>query len=263
MNNNSVLGQVVSELTRPVKQQNRQRRKKKKNPGKPRAARPNPSSNAGGARGYRDRNPGMLSDNTLSLTRDQFTATSPLNLIEVRPGSTPGGVRVKGRELLAGLSTASSISGAYTVLTNNRTGTLNTPIIPSTFPRLGNYGGIYEFYKFHKLCLFFYPNQPTTQAGEILACVDYDAKDLTPVDAASVMRNITATMSNIYSLNSMEMLASLSRLPKFITSSTTSVDVDQTTQGIAYYVVEGVTASAGATLGYLVAQYEVEFYTPQ
>jgi len=212
------------------------------------------------------RNPGVRNqiasrDNQLDLTRAQFTATSPLNLFTVNRGSTPGGIRVQGRELIAAVSPTGTLAGAFTQL--------NVPVgvgfllNPANFPRLSAYAPIYEFYKFHKCDILFQANQPTTAIGEILLAVDYDAKDAAPTTAVGMMRNISSTMANIYSDASLQILGSLSRLPKFVTAEGTGSDADQVNQASLWVAAEGVTATAGATLGYVIAQYDIEFYTPQ
>jgi hypothetical protein len=206
------------------------------------------------------RNPGAR-DNQLDLTRSQFTATSPLNLFTVATGSTPGGIRVKGRELISSAVTAGALTGAFTLV--QITGLTNFPLNPSNFPRLSAYAPIYEFYKFHKADILFQANQPTTATGEVLVSVDYDAKDNAPANSIAMMRNISATMANIYSDCSLQILGSLSRIPRFVTGEQTSPDLDQVTQAEIYVAVEGVTAAAGASLGYIIVQYDIEFYTPQ
>jgi hypothetical protein len=208
------------------------------------------------------RDPGRRGDVGLSLTRSQFTASSPLNLFEVLPASSPGGIRVKGRELISALSLTSTSTGAYQLLTNATALTPAIALNPLSFPRLAAYNSIYEMFVFHKANLSFMSNQPTTAAGEILACVDYDALDSGPASATAVMRNITSVMGNVYSDNSMQVVKSLSRLPRFLTGASAG-SVVQNYQGMIYYAIEGYTGTAGDTVGYLVAEYEAEFFSPQ
>lgn len=267
MNNQSVLGKVVNELTRPQGGNGGGGSKRSNRRGRRAASRSNGNgaAPAGGQRGLRARNPGSRplrgQDNNLSLTRSQFTATSPLNLFEVRPASTPGGILVKGRELIGSATAPNAIAGTYTNLFV--AGAYPLAINPVSFPRLSAYVPIYEWYVFRRLSLLFMSNQPTTTAGEVLMCIEYDYKDTAPGSAAGVMRNISSTMANIYSDASLQLVGSLSRLPKFSTSQTTAPDTDQVNQAALYVAVEGVTAATGAILGYVVAQYEIEFFTPQ
>lgn len=239
-----LVSSVVSALSATTK------RKKQRKPKKIRLSR-NPGT----------RDPISRTDNQLALTRSQFTATSPLNYFSVKTGSTPGGIRVKGRELVGTTTATSPLVGAFALL---NTGSFTAfPINPSSFPRLSAYVPIYEFFKFHKCDIMFQANQPTTATGEILVSVDYDYKDNPPGSSQAMMRNPSSTMANLYSDCSLQVLGSYSRLPKYATSQNTSPDLDQIYQGALYVGIEGVTAASGTALGYIIIQYDVEFFTPQ
>jgi hypothetical protein len=207
------------------------------------------------------------SDTALSLTRAQFTATSPLGLWELSKGSTPGGCRIRGRELLGALVTSQASSGAYQnaqLVTLGGGGYTIIPINPYTFPRLRAISSAYEFFIFHKCDVLFQANQPTTATGEILASVDYDATDAAPTSTIQQMSNITSTMSNIYSDCSMQLLKDLSRFPRYTVSAAdeSAPVTDRTNQASMVFSVEGVTTTAGQTIGYAVAEYDVEFFSP-
>jgi len=215
------------------------------------------------------RNPGFRKgrDALFSLTRDQFTATSPTNYFTVSAGSTPGGVRVRGRELIQAVVMPIINAGIWTPSTSFPGGVV-TPsasnITPASFPRLSAYGPIYEYFQFKTLAFMFQSNQPTTTAGEIIISVDYDPGDPAPTSTSLQMRNVSSTMANIYSDCSLEMLASLSRLPKYETTPTTAITAAlQQIQGVLCVATEGYTAAAISTVGYIVAQYDIEFFTPQ
>lgn len=201
----------------------------------------------------------------LDLTRSQFTATSPLNLFEVSTGSTPGGIRVKGRELIGAVTSIAASTGAFALMNISSASGVGPVVFltPASFPRLSAYVPIYEYFKFHKADVLVQANQPTTMSGEVIMSIDYDASDSPPANTVAMMRNISSTMANIYSDASLQIIGSLSRLPKFITSSTGGDDPDQLLQAAIYVAQEGVTATAGQGLGYVVVQYDVEFYTPQ
>jgi hypothetical protein len=203
-------------------------------------------------------------DNMLALTRDQFTATSPQNLFSVGPGSTPGGIRVRGRELLSAV-TIPITTGVWTASTAfpGLTATFSV-IAPSAFPRLVAQAGIYEYFKFHKLSYLFQSNQPTTVAGEIILSIDYDPTDAAPTSTTLQMRNISSTMANVYSDASLQFLGSLSRLPKYECLATTVLtEALQQAQGMLTVAVEGYVAAAATTVGYVIGDYDVEFFTPQ
>lgn len=260
----NVLQQVLDPLVRP-------QGGGRKRGGKRRAR----STNAGGARAFRARNPGSRNpirrtDNMLSLTRDQFTATSPLNLFQIGPGSTPGGVRVQGRELLSAVELQGPLTGGFQLArTFNGQDTqfaLPGDINPYAFPRLQNYGPMYEYFKFHKLSVLFQSNQPTTQGGEVIMCIDYDPTDSAPGSTAAMMRNVSSTMANVYSDASLQLIGSLSRLPKYeCVSSLIGLEALQALQGKIYVALEGITNASTSviTYGYIVVQYDVEFFTPQ
>lgn len=257
MSKNSPLAQVVSQLTQPSNG-GRQSRKggKPKNQSKQKRNR-----NQNRARGLA-RNPGTR-DSMLSLTRSQFTATSPLNLFTVRSGTSPGGIRVSGRELVAAV-TVPVTTGVFTLSTSfPGTSTTASAVSPSVFPRLSAYGPIYEYYIFHKLSYLFQSNQPTTQAGEIIMSVDYDPTDPAPTSTSAMMRDISSTMANIYSDASLQVLKSLSRLPRYETTPAVINEPLQQCQGLLTVAVEGYVAAAITTVGYVIAQYDIEFFTPE
>jgi len=184
-----------------------------------------------------------------------------LNLFEITKASTPGGIRVRGRELIGAVTLSAASTGAFQIA--NISGNPGLSLNPAAFPRLAVYNPIYEMFKFHNAMILFQSNQPTTVAGEIALCVDYDAKDNAPTSIIGIMRNISSTMSNIYSDCSLEALSSLSRLPKYVTTETVTPDLNQYLQAVAYASVEGYTGASGATVGYIIVQYDVEFFTPQ
>jgi len=202
-------------------------------------------------------------DNLLSLTRSQFTATSPQNYWEFIPASTPGGLRVRGRELIGSAALSGASTGAFQLL--NVTDAVGTSTItflsPISFPRLSSIASAFDFYKFKQAGLMFNSNQPTTQTGEIILAVNYDSEASAPTSSSIMMRNITAVMANIYSDASCCAEGSLSRLPRYLT--TDIVGEEQNYQGAIFLGIEGYTGAAAAVVGYLVIQYDVEFFAPQ
>lgn len=269
MQKNSILNQLASELAQGQGGGSRPRNRRKQPKGgnsrqraRTSVARGNPVRTSPGARG------GV----PLSLTNTQFTATSPLNLFEYVPASSPGGLRVRGRELVCTVSVPASATGAFTLATlTGQSSNLIPPAFnwtPGAFPRLSAYAQIYEEFIFHRSTFLFQSNQPTTAGGALLMCIDYDATDGAPASVSNVMRNISSTMSNIYSDASLQGLKSLSRLPKFftsVTSSTEQAQLAQWIQGNLWVALEGVSNSqtSPAAVGYIIVDYDVEFYTPQ
>jgi hypothetical protein len=138
-------------------------------------------------------------------------------------------------------------------------------VTPNQFPRLGAYAPIYQEYKFKTCDILFQANQPTTATGETLACVVYDAPgdsaETVPSTAIGMMRNISATMANVYSDCSLQLLGSLNRLPRYHNNSTTTSDED--IQATLFVATEGVVTALAQGLGYVIVEYEVEFFAPR
>lgn len=178
---------------------------------------------------------------------------------KVQGGSTPGGARVTGQSLVAALP-----SGLTTLLfgANNTTSAYGIPLSPISIPRLASIALTYEFYKFHNCKVKFQSNQPTTAGGVVELAVDHDGKDTAPTTSIAMMRNISSAMANVYSDLEINVPGSLARLPKYIVSSDASSDLDQLYQGIVYTAFEGVVGT-NAAQGYLLIQYDIEFFTPQ
>ncbi len=173
-------------------------------------------------------------------------------------GSTPGGIRVRGRELIQSL-----ISGSTTLLfgANGTTTSASIGLNPLVFPRLSAYAPIYEEYFFHDAIVEFQSNQPTTSTGVSIISVDYDNNDANPASTVAMMRNITASMSNVYANNACEIKGSLSRLKRYYAASSGANGID-TNQAAIYYAFEGVVPTS-SSMGYICVEYDVEFFTPQ
>jgi len=203
-----------------------------------------------------------IRDTSLSLTRSQFTATSPQNYWEFSRASTPGGLRVRGRELISSTTAATALTGAFAQL-NLQGGGPGLFLIPLNFPRLGTIAAAFAEYIFHSVNVCFQANQATTETGEVLLCLDYDAAQPAPTTSISMMAKISSTMANIYSDACCQGLKSLSRLPRYnVQNGESGTNALQTCQFILYVAAEGVTATALTTLGYVAVEYDVEFFSP-
>lgn len=192
----------------------------------------------------------------LMLKSEQFATYTPLITFHVTQGSTPGGVRIRGRELLR---TMRSGSPALSFGADGTNSAVPLSLNPNNFPRLGAYAPIYEMFIFHKFKIMFQSSQPTTVAGVSFLSVDYDSSDPVASTATQMMRNISSSMSNVYADSACEGAKTLSRLPRYFTNN---VDTMQTVQATMLYAFEGVTA-VNSTMGYLIVEYDVEFFTPQ
>jgi len=94
--------------------------------------------------------------------------------------------------------------------------------------------------------------------------IDYDPTDAAPVSTSAQMRNISSSMANVYSDASLQLLGSLSRLPRYETLGTTTLtEALQQAQGMLTVATEGFVAAAATSVGYIIADYDVEFFTPQ
>jgi hypothetical protein len=190
-----------------------------------------------------------------------------MNLFTVAKGSTPGGVRVRGRELVGSIRASGAVAaGSFSQLQVGSTGAGTAfELRPGAFPRLAGYNGMYEMYKFHRANVTFQANSPTTAKGVIIAAADYDAADSAPTTAVGMMRNISATMSNLYSDCGMAIKGDLSRLPKYLTNVlSASTDSVQSLQAKIFLAVDGADALVdNQSVGYLIIEYDVEFFTPQ
>jgi len=229
--------------------------------------------NKRGKRGQKQNNPlvnrasGVRGAIGQVLTQTQFTATSPLNLFSIVGGSTPGGVRVKGRELISSVALTSTSTGAFQIATlpdlPGGSGTF-AYLNPFSFQRLQSYGNIYEEFIFHNCTCILQSSQPTTAAGEWMIVCDYDASDANLTSTAAMMRLISSSMANIYSDMSMVTEKSLSAYPKYFCSEngTATAQLMQINQGKIEIGIEGYTGTSGGKVGYLVCEYDVEFITP-
>lgn len=191
----------------------------------------------------------------LNLKSQQFAAWTPLETFSVKTGSTPGGVRVCGRELLEPISSGST-TGAFSIGT---TFNLN----PVSFPRLVAYAPIYEMYVFHTARVMFQSNQPTTATGVTEIGIDYDVKDTAPTTTIGMMRNISSSMANIYADHACDAVKALSRLPKYTIQEDTDPDANHINQAVVYVAVEGNPQPDPVVIGYVVVEYDIEFFTPQ
>lgn len=187
----------------------------------------------------------------LRLNLQQSALGIPTVFFNVMQGSTPGGVRVRGREIVKTVS--SGAGGAFTIN--------STALSPQLCPRLSSYSPIYEMYVFHSAKAIFQSNQPTTATGVAAIATDYDAKDTAPTNMVDMMRNISSSMSNIYADNACFIDKRLSRLPKYNIVEDSSQDLSQVIQATVHFATEGGPETA--VIGYLFFEYDVEFFTPQ
>lgn len=196
----------------------------------------------------------------LSLKSGQLANFSNLGQFRIVEGSTPGGIRVIGKELLFSLLSGSSVVGGFGA--NGTAGPGNIGLIPGSFPRLGAYVPLYEWFFFHKAVFTYQSNQSTTTSGVCMLAADYDGSDAAPANTVAMMRNISSSMSNVYADNSMEINGKLARLNRYPCNFGGGLSGITAFEATVYYAFEGVVTAASTPLGYLECEYDVEFYTP-
>lgn len=192
----------------------------------------------------------------LNLHTGQRGSEIGTSFFNVLTGTTPGGVRVRGRELIK--SIAAGVGGVFTIE--------NFLLQPGSFPRLDSYGSLYEMFIFHSAKIIFQSNQPTTSSGIVGIAVDYDCKDSAALTSMQeLMRNISSSMSNVYANQGTLVEKRLSRLPRYLCASDSSPDVNQESQARVLIASEGlnVVSDDPVVLGYIFIEYDVEFFTPQ
>jgi hypothetical protein len=227
-------------------------------------------SGKGGKKGKRGKNRSKLGDDkgerNLSLNRVQIMPGSTSNFFRVKAGSTPGGVRCEGRELVSSLTLTSTSTGAFQLLTFGAGGASTATTFfyhPSSFPRLASYDSIYDQYYIHKCRIVFRPNQPTTAAGEIMGCTEYDTLgDTVPASSVAIMRHLCSDMANVYAGLGFTMDGVQAKLKRYDTLQQTGPNVELAYQALCFMGIEGFTGTGGAIVGYLLIEYDVEFYAP-
>jgi len=188
----------------------------------------------------------------LQLRASQTVNFMSANMFAVRQGSTPGGVRLMGREMVQALNNGAS--SAFSVSGFN----LN----PVNLPRLAAYAPIYEEFFFHRANVIFQPSVGTQTAGVVSLWADYDVGDAIEATQVAAAKNITYSISNAYAVNACEILGSLCRLKRFLSISGATATILQTVQVAVRFASEGIPAPFSAPVGYIFVDYDVEFYVP-
>lgn len=192
---------------------------------------------------------------TIPANQVQFTSPS---FFQIKTASTPGGLRVEGRELIFTLKLPNGYSGGYSAGYQT--------IYPGMSPRIVNFGKNYEFYRFHRISAIFQPNLSNVN-GVLALAVDADYRDAVPADMVALCRNASTSMDESTKTNSTTVTDSYFREGRYFVESP-SAEQTLLYQGNIIYGYEGLTPSNGqtipanATVGYLYVAYDIEFYTP-
>lgn len=222
----------------------------------------NPKTSSGGAsRKARKRRQQSMRPRFANETSDlALRHTQEVNFMtptqfSVQKGTTPGGVRCRGREML--FTVVQGASAAFNVQGVNLT--------PLSLPRLASMAGIWEEYFFHNSRVMFQPILATTTNGLVSTWFDLDAGDVPEINQSQASRNICYSAANAYAVMSCDCPGSLARLKRFFCTSGLASNVLQTLQAQVRVATEGIPLTAvpaGATVGFLYLHYDIEFYTP-
>jgi len=139
------------------------------------------------------------------------------------------------------------------------------PGLASTFPWLSAIANQFEMYKFHKLQFVYEASCPTSQAGKIEFCYDYDAADVAPnsqqamlaFDGAEAVApydpKVVLAAKTSYMNRTME---------KHYTRTRDIANTDVKTYDVAKFYLATISA-VDALFGTLFVEYDVELFTPQ
>lgn len=173
----------------------------------------------------------------------------------ITTGTTPGGIRSRGRELVYAVPQGASPAFAVTAFN----------LTPLSFPRLQAQAGIYEEYFFHSAVAFYQPILGTNTNGAVSVWFDFDAGDPAETTQAQASRNIVYAIANAYAVCSCHAPGSLSRLKRFLNQSGVVATALQLIQAQVRVATEGIPlaqAPAASVVGYIYIEYDVEFYVP-
>lgn len=174
--------------------------------------------------------------------------------------TNPSGIRVRHREYITEL-----VSGATANVFEIRFNSGINPGLPSLFPWLSNIAIQYESYRLYSFKLMYSSEVATSQAGSVLAAIDYDASDSLPASKQQLM----AYKSSVRCVpwEDCLLVAQPNELHKlgpqrFIRSgAVASTDVKTYDCGNVMMAVHN--ASANLLLGEIYVEYDVELFTPQ
>jgi hypothetical protein len=215
---------------------------------------------------------GRLNDRPISqnITTSQQVSFSPLSLFETRVGSTPGGLRVKGREYLATVwSDGGSVKFSYNVWNSPISQGGYLPVRPASLMRAQAYASIFEEYFFHNVKIQFLSVLPTTTTGAVSLDCEFDQAAPIPSSSAfyQTASHLVSFVGNAYSDGVLGPFpGTLSNYNRYFNrwpDSTGTVVYASDRQTIQFKIDGVCSTSLGATnIGHLVIEYDLEFYTP-
>lgn len=134
-----------------------------------------------------------------------------------------------------------------------------------SLPRMAKAAGLYEMYCFHTVTFTFVPTQYGI-SGTMAMYVDTDYADTAATTVAEMIRNTCSSLNTANASHSCTLTRAMCRSEKYYCASSGNTSRNLVYQGCFYWAVEGVgvreTIPDGTTIGYIVATYDVEFFTP-
>jgi hypothetical protein len=121
----------------------------------------------------------------------------------------------------------------------------------------------WDNFKFHAVKFIFSPSLPTTAAGAVYMCIDYDINDPNPTGPQQILAQKTNKRGPV--IRKVELSASVQEMEsigprKFVYKAGTASRVDSA--GFMYILVETAMAQ-GVVAGDLMVEYDVTLYAPQ
>lgn len=197
----------------------------------------------------------------VSLNNVPFAVSTTLPKATLRSSTIPGGERVIGIDIVCPL-TIPNLAAAFTQVVSMPVNAGNSLL----FRNLGQRATNYETYHFRKLLFRVVPFTKLTSQAVVAMYPDYDSKDAAPNNIQDCMNNSDATAGMDYANLVCAVHSGRSPMRKhFVSNVTTHTDdADARLQNIAdiyVYVDHWADDMKGATIGYLVAEYECDFQT--
>jgi hypothetical protein len=176
----------------------------------------------------------------------------------IPPSSLPGklgGVRLRHREYIGDLNGGTDFS-VFTFGIN--------PGLSALFPWLSYISMVYERYHFHKLAFHLVPNQPTTQSGQSMMAVDYDAADAPPVSKFDLLNMKDACSVGVYRPLTLEAKGrdGLTKT-RYVRRGDLAANLDIKTYDVGNLNVGFQGLDSTKVAGSLFVEYDVELITPE
>jgi len=166
------------------------------------------------------------------------------------------GLRVKHREYVGDVGATTSNWSVVNTFSIN-------PGLPSTFPWLSMLAQVFETYEVHSLSFVYQAALPTSTAGTVYLCIDYDPADPAPANKASMMSNMSAIACSSWASTKLTYVPQHDRLVnKFTRNSSlaSSLDIKTYDAGQLFIAAEGFAVSSP---GNVFVEYDITLRIPQ